>query len=149
MEIFVCVDFDKFLDAIETKACLEYIKELNISKTESMNNRMLRSKVEESEYYEMIRNLKTDRMTKTIMIILAICQFLNIVVFMARDPIQNLVFQDINYHIMTVDLENWISFSQIHPALFVDVGRAAREGWIENDSFLPYEQVTAVAYAMG
>jgi hypothetical protein len=88
---------------------------------------------------EMISNLKTDRVTKIIGIILAVVQFLNIAVFMSREPVQNLVFKDIQYHIMTVDLENWISFSQIHPALFVDVGRAAREGWIENDSFLPYE----------
>lgn len=69
--------------------------------------------------------------------------------FLCREPVQNYVFKDIQYHIMTVDLENWISFSQIHPALFIDVGRAGREGWIENDSFLPYEQVTATEYAMG
>lgn len=110
---------------------------------------MLKNKVEESEYYEMISNLKIDSLTKTVITILAVVQFLNIAVFLAREPIQTFVFSDIQYHIMTIDLENWTSFSQIHPALFVDVGRAAREGWIENDSFLPYEQVTATTYAMG
>lgn len=133
------------LDGVETNNLLGEIKEMNIQKE---NSQSLKDKVEESEYYEMLGNLRMDKITKIIMAILGIMQILNIAVFLGRDPIQKLVFNDIKYHIMTVDLENWISFSQIHPAIFVDVSRAGREGWIENESFIPYENGTATNYSM-
>lgn len=76
---------------------------MNIQKE---NSQSLKDKVEESEYYEMLGNLRMDKITKIIMAILGIMQILNIAVFLGRDPIQKLVFNDIKYHIMTVDLEN-------------------------------------------
>lgn len=135
---------DLSIDALDTNQYLQEIKELNIQNQEVGD----KNRVEESEYFEMVSNLRIGSITKIVMIILGVMQVLNIALFLTRDPVQTLVFKDIQYHIMTVDLENWISFSQIHPALFVDVSRAAREGWIENDSFLPYENATATKYSM-
>lgn len=75
-----------------------------------------------------MRSLRYDSLVKTIGLILIAVQLFNITVFLSRDWVQSWVFKDIQYHILTADLQHWSAFSLIHPGMFFDVTRAAREG---------------------
>jgi hypothetical protein len=84
-----------------TKNNLLDIKELNIKSSKVKNGE---SKVEESEFYEMISNLKTDSLTNCLKLILAIVVIFNLAIFWSRDPVQNMAYKDIQYHILTCDI---------------------------------------------
>lgn len=117
------------------------ITELNIQPRK--NHGSNETRVEESEYHEMVSNLKTDKLTRLIFWILSILVMLNFGVFLSREPVQLMAYKDIEYHILTCDIESWAVYSQVHAGLFLDLCRAAREGWIDNESFREFVEMSA------
>jgi hypothetical protein len=63
---------------------------MNIQKTSPSGNKKKLRTVEESELQEMVDGLKIDNLTRGICWIIASVLFLNIAVFLSREPVQSM-----------------------------------------------------------
>lgn len=92
-------------------------------------------------------NLIKDRLTKIVQFILNFLILLNIIVFFSKKPIQDKAYLDVKNQLQTCDVNGWAIYGLIDPGFHLDITRAAREGWIDNDATMPFSEKTVVKVA--
>ena len=117
---------------------------MNIQKTSPSGNKKKLRTVEESELQEMVDGLKIDNLTRGICWIIASVLFLNIAVFLSREPVQSMAQKDIEYHVLTCDINSWAVYAHVFSMFYLDMSRMVREGWIDDDSWIEFTGETVL-----
>jgi hypothetical protein len=83
----------------------------------------------------MVKNIKSEKFTKSLYCVLFSLVVFNVAVFFSREPVRNVIYDEVRNQMLTVDYFGWATYCTLEPLHIIDIYRSVREGWIDNDAW--------------
>jgi hypothetical protein len=103
--------------------------------------------IDQSSYDDIASNLIMNKFSRWNLVACLIFVILNLVVFYSREPVRNLAYSEAKDQMLTVDISSWAIYGFVEPICNIAYLRMAREGWVDNESWVKYVNKTVADFA--